>query len=105
MSNHPFEQVLMKATQLALGGAWLFQKYDCEHCGQRLTMDDANVFYTHGACDRCGRLTDIRKAGCNYMIVLSDNFAAVAKSCNPPPRPGLTLCDCTRSEEVVGGRK
>lgn len=50
--------------------ARFYQKFTCENCGNRLTIEEPNVFYTQGRCDNCDHVTDLRKRGCNYMMVL-----------------------------------
>jgi hypothetical protein len=68
-NDYPIEQCAEKAEQYIRNGARIYQKFTCEKCGQRLTMDEPNVFYETGDCDQCGHVTDIRKNGCNYMMV------------------------------------
>lgn len=31
-------------------------------------MDEPNVLYKSGSCDKCGHITDIEKQGCNYLM-------------------------------------
>ena len=45
------------------------QKFSCEHCGSRQTMSEANKFFTSGTCEECGHSTDLKTAGCNYLII------------------------------------
>jgi predicted RNA-binding Zn-ribbon protein involved in translation (DUF1610 family) len=68
--NHPFDFVLDEANKLLENpNVNLYQKFTCIGCGNRLTMEEPNTFYTSGTCDKCGTLTDIRKEGCNYLVV------------------------------------
>lgn len=45
-----------------------FQKFTCAGCGERLMMEEPNVFHETGHCDRCGYVTDLSKRGCGYML-------------------------------------
>lgn len=67
--NHPFYEVVGKATDLIKRGATVYQKFTCGGCGNRLTMDVANTFYKTGTCDNCEYVTNIEEAGCNYLIM------------------------------------
>ena len=58
------------ASEFVAGGATVYQKFTCTECDNRLTIEEANTFYTAATCDRCGKVTDIRKNGCNYMLIL-----------------------------------
>jgi predicted nucleic-acid-binding Zn-ribbon protein len=66
--DYPLEEVAKSASAIIDVGGLVFQKFSCSECGQRLMMDVPNIFYVEGACDKCGHVTDIRKAGCNYMV-------------------------------------
>lgn len=50
-------------------GGDFFQQWLCEHCGVKQTMEEKNKLFTSGQCEECGKITDIRKTGCNYMVV------------------------------------
>lgn len=75
-TNFPFDDVVKKATDVQQRArrdgtsAAFYQKFTCSGCGQRLGMDEPNKFFTHGTCDRCPALTDIRKDGCNYVLIV-----------------------------------
>jgi len=68
-NNFPFYNVVHEAFLLSKKGWKVFQKFTCEKCGQRLTMDIPNKFWKEGTCDQCGHLTNIEKNGCNYMLL------------------------------------
>ena len=67
--DHPWDEVLRNAEQKIAAGWTVYQKFSCSRCGQRLTMEVPNTFYPSGNCDKCGTLTDIKVAGCNFMAV------------------------------------
>jgi hypothetical protein len=68
--DHPFDKITAEADILiASTKATIFQKFTCSGCGQRLTMDVPNTFYTHGTCDKCGVTTDIKAQGCNFLMI------------------------------------
>ena len=50
-----------------------YQKFTCESCGSRQTIDEADRFYTSGQCEECQHVTDIAKHGCNYIIIFGGN--------------------------------
>jgi Fe2+ or Zn2+ uptake regulation protein len=68
-NDYPFFEMAATASELIKDGWDVFQKYTCDHCGSRQTMDDANIFHTHGKCEECGKITDIKQRGCNYMLI------------------------------------
>ncbi len=97
-NDHPFDDVVKTAQQYIGLGAWIFQKFSCAHCRARQTIEQANVLHTHGTCQECGCLTDIRAQGCNYMMIqrpgkAMDPEAVKAMGLEPPPREGLTIAD------------
>lgn len=49
-------------------GATVWQKWTCQHCGSRQTMEQENTFYRSGRCEECGQVTLIEK--CNYMMYI-----------------------------------
>ena len=71
MSDHDFQAVVESAAEkIAIGGT-VYQKFTCQACGNRLTMDVPNTFYTSGTCDKCGEVTDIEKQGHNFLLIMS----------------------------------
>lgn len=66
--NHPFLEVHKVAEEWMKKGARVHQKFTCEHCGSRQTMAEANVWYTTGRCEECGKITNIVKTGCNFLL-------------------------------------
>jgi hypothetical protein len=70
MKLHPFEECVQTATPLMEAGHKIHQQFNCEHCGIKQTMDLPNKFYYIGTCEECGKNTDIRKNGCNYLAIL-----------------------------------
>lgn len=69
--DYPFEECAKSAQELMRRGWTIHQKFTCEKCGQRLTIEEPNVFYTKGSCDKCGHVTDIKAKGCNYAAIWS----------------------------------
>lgn len=67
--DYPFDEVTKTAQDYIALGAQVFQKFTCAGCGARQTIDEPNRFYTSGKCQECGHVTDIRKQGCNYLLV------------------------------------
>src|SRR5262245_39317988 len=67
--NHPFDEVAKLAHMRIMEGHTIYQKFTCEKCGTRQTIDVPNTCYVYGSCEECRHITDIRKTGCNYMLV------------------------------------
>jgi hypothetical protein len=71
--NFPLDEIIAQANERIADGATVYQKFTCDGCGQRLTIEEPNTFHVKGACDQCDVITDIRKSGCNYMLVLGEH--------------------------------
>jgi len=69
MKLHPFDECAKAAKQKVDQGHTIYQQWNCAHCGVKQTMEVANTFFTLGKCEECGRETDIRRDGCNWMLV------------------------------------
>lgn len=67
--DYPFNEIKAAVEDLSAKGWECYQKFTCERCGQRLTMDEPNTLYKTGSCDQCGHITNIAKNGCNYLLV------------------------------------
>jgi len=78
-NDYPFDKVAKKAVKLLKQhpNLLIHQKYTCAGCGARLGIDEPNVFYETGTCDKCDAVTNIRKQGCNYMIHMKSNRGRV----------------------------
>ena len=68
MKLHPWDEIIASAHEQLAKGHTVFQQFNCEKCGQKLTMDEPNKFHETGTCDRCGHLTDIKKNGMNFAV-------------------------------------
>jgi len=66
--NHPFDEAAVQAHQYVLDGLTIHQKFTCDGCGARQTMDEPNKFFVEGHCEECGHITNIRETGCNYLL-------------------------------------
>lgn len=69
MRVYPFDEVCREAKAHADAGLYVFQQFNCAHCGTKQTIDKPNQFHTSGICEECGKETDIEKDGCNYMLI------------------------------------
>jgi len=90
MKLYPWQQVIDNAESKMIPGVLIFQQFNCEHCGQKLTMETPNHFHRKGTCDQCGKETDIEKNGHNFMLQLTNK--------------GLTPEQQKHAMEVVFGR-
>jgi hypothetical protein len=67
--DFPFDQICDAVLeQSRKRGHFCYQKFTCSGCGARLTMDQPNIIFETGTCDKCPAITDIKKQGCNYML-------------------------------------
>jgi hypothetical protein len=76
MADHDFHAVVRSAAEKIAAGATVYQKFTCSSCGNRLTMDVPNTFFTHGTCDKCDHETNIEEAGHNYLMVMQREVVA-----------------------------
>jgi transposase len=65
-ANIPLKKLVGPDAQVAV-----FQQWNCTHCGVKQTMAMPNEFSMSGRCEECGKLTNIRKHGMNYMVTFS----------------------------------
>jgi hypothetical protein len=66
--DYPIMQCAEQAEAAIDAGAAVFQKWTCQNCGSRQTMDEPNKFFTSGRCEECQQITQITK--CNYMVIM-----------------------------------
>jgi transcription elongation factor Elf1 len=74
--DYPLDEILKGAAEKIAEGWTVHQKFTCVGCGNRLTVEEPNEIHATGTCDNCDAVTDIRKQGCNYMLVRSLNDVA-----------------------------
>lgn len=68
--DFPFDEVIQKANKSVCDGHAVFQKFTCENCSNRLTIEEPNRFYETATCDKCHHETNIKERGCNYVLVM-----------------------------------
>jgi len=70
-NDYPFEEIAEDAGKILAQdkNASVYQKFSCENCGSRQTIDEPNRFYTLGKCEECSHVTDLRRRGCNFMVM------------------------------------
>lgn len=73
MKLHPWNEVITQAEKYMAEGFNIHQQWNCAHCGVKQTMDVANTFYMLGECEECGKQTNIRQDGHNYMLIASSS--------------------------------
>jgi hypothetical protein len=66
--DFPFEDVVASAVAQMKKGHFVYQKFTCAGCGQRLTIDQPNIFFETGTCDKCPAVTNIKAQGCNFLV-------------------------------------
>lgn len=67
----PFMEAANQAEYVIRLGGTIHQKFTCGSCGSRQTIDQENRFYTHGKCEECEAVTDLRQKGCGFMVILN----------------------------------
>jgi len=82
-NDYPWEEIIPAVIELVKEGHDVYQKWTCEHCGSRQSMDEANKFYTEGMCEECKKITNIQKNGCNYMLHIMLNNKHVTNEPGP----------------------
>ena len=70
-NDYDFVDVAKAAAREILKGNTIHQKFTCEHCGARQTIEEKNKFFTKGLCEECRKITDIVKRGCNYLVIIN----------------------------------
>jgi phage terminase large subunit GpA-like protein len=71
--DYPLIQMATEANRHVEAGATVWQKWTCEHCGSRQTMEKKNTFYKSGRCEECGQVTIIEK--CGYTLLMESQPA------------------------------
>ncbi len=77
-NDYPIEECAAALEPLVAKGCKFYQKLTCEKCGDRVTGKNPNALHTEGYHEECGHTTDIRKSGCNYMLIGSTLAAQLA---------------------------
>jgi hypothetical protein len=77
-NDFPFDECTKAAHAYAKQGCIVIQKWTCAGCGARLQGSPFH-WTENGRCDEadgkmgCGHVTNIRKQGCNYMLMQTTN--------------------------------
>lgn len=71
MKLHPWDVCVEAAKKYMEQGFTIHQQFNCSHCGIKQTIGDPNVFHMLGTCEECGKVTNIREDGCNYLLIAS----------------------------------
>ena len=61
--DKPIKDCAEIANQWIANGYNIYQKFSCPKCGERLTMNEPNIFYELGVCDHCGHESKITHCG------------------------------------------
>lgn len=69
-NDYPFYAVALQAYEHLMAGRTFHQKFTCQQCKARQTMDESNRFFKTGKCEECGHITNIEQAGCNLLVVV-----------------------------------
>jgi hypothetical protein len=67
-NDYPLSEIVPACEELIKDGAVIYQKWTCRGCGRRLTANNPNTITAYCHCEECGKITDIQKYGCNYLV-------------------------------------
>lgn len=73
----PLEDIVREAEVLRQQGYMCFQRFTCEKCGTRQTMDEPAKFYTHGGCEECKHVTHLKQ--CGFMAIKAPGLHGVIR--------------------------
>lgn len=78
----PFKECAETADKIIkeIPQALVFQKFWCENCKQRVSMNNPNVFTHYGHCENCNHITNILENGCNYRVEIPNATTADMKT-------------------------
>jgi hypothetical protein len=68
MKVYPWGEVLANAERKMQDGYDVYQQFNCERCRTKQTIMTPNIFHRTGQCEECQHVTDIEKAGMNFMM-------------------------------------
>lgn len=87
------------ADRIASGHMKFFQKFTCDKCWARITIDEPNKLFIEGHCQECGHVTDLKKRGCNYSLMLSNQHDVKEGPADPSaPQPSSQGQSLTKQE-------
>lgn len=68
--DYPIEDCVASAEQLTrqYPQATIHQKWTCQFCKSRQTMEAADKFFRSGLCEECKQTTIIKR--CNYVAII-----------------------------------
>ena len=72
----PWDALCARAEEWSAKGAYVFIKWTCVVCGSRQTFAEPNHIYDEGECEDCGAVTDLRKTGGGFALVMTNDPAA-----------------------------
>ena len=70
-NNFSIGECAARVVPMVLAGkATFYQKWTCAQCWRRNTMDVPNKFFELAHCQHCNHVTDIKRSGCNYLLIM-----------------------------------
>ena len=75
----PWDELNARGREWADKGAYVFVKWTCVVCGSRQTFPEPNHLYDEGECEDCGGVTDLRKTGGGFALILTNDHAGAEK--------------------------
>ena len=67
--DYPLDVIAKSCDLVIKRGGFILQKWTCEGCNRRITGNNVNVMVEQGHCQDCNHVTDLRRRGCNFMLL------------------------------------
>lgn len=78
--DFPLIEVEETAKDVIAKGGFIYQKWTCAGCGERVTGNVKNALFIKGHHEECGHVTDLLVTGCNYVAFMPANARSVQQS-------------------------
>lgn len=75
--DRPVAEIAVLADQQIAKGFTIWQKWTCNNCGSRQTMEEPNLLYLSGTCQACGEISTI--VVCGFMAATGAFVDAIAQ--------------------------
>jgi hypothetical protein len=76
MKVYPFDDVVESLLKKRMDGWEYCLQFNCAKCGAKQTIETPNTLFKLGQCEECKHVTDLQKAGLNYMLYRSSHKLA-----------------------------
>lgn len=73
ITHYPWHEVSRNFLRQVKAGRIGFQTWNCDECGAKESMAQSNALYWEGECENCGHVTDLRRKGFNFTLIVGVN--------------------------------